>query len=172
MIRACGDGDLDVMLTIINLAAQAYKDVIPADRWHEPYMPASELAHEIADGVVFWCHELSGQMVGIAGLQDRGDVELIRHAYVSPSHQRQGIGGALLRHLAANTTKPILIGTWAASHWAISFYQKHGFRLVTPQATGILLRRYWSIPERQVTTSVVLGDTRWFERQWSEPAQR
>ena len=91
---------------------------------------------------------------------------------MSPSHQRQGIGGALLRHLAANTTKPILIGTWAASHWAISFYQKHGFRLVTPQATGILLRRYWSIPERQVTTSVVLGDTRWFERQWSEPAHR
>ena len=168
MIRPTAEKDLTEMLEIINAGAQAYKGVIPADRWKDPYMPASELAAEIADGVIFWCYERDGQILGVAGLQDKGDVALMRHVYVRPSLQRRGIGSALLRHLSDQTSKPILIGTWAASHWAIRFYEKHGFRLATPESTAQLLARYWSIPERQVETSVVLGDARWYETQQTE----
>jgi GNAT superfamily N-acetyltransferase len=128
-------------------------------------MTDDELTQEMADGVIFWCYELGEQIVGVAGLQDRGEVNLIRHAYVRPSHQRRGVGSALLSHLAALTRKPILIGTWAAAHWAVSFYRKHGFRLVPATETATLLKHYWSIPDRQVVTSVVLGDARWFDAQ-------
>jgi len=150
---------------IINDAARAYRGVIPADRWHEPYMPPSELAGEIAAGVVFWGLERDGELLGIMGIQDRGEVTLIRHAYVLTSHQGQGIGGRLIRHLQTMSAKPVLIGTWAAAEWAIRFYQRYGYHLVDPETKTRLLHRYWSIPERQVETSVVLGDERWWAQE-------
>ncbi len=161
MIRRCNDGHFDEILAIINDSAQAYKGVIPADRWHEPYMARDDLAREIAGGVHFWGYEEDGQLVGVMGIQDVEDVTLIRHAYVRSSHRNRGIGGKLLAQLRAQATRPVLIGTWADATWAVRFYQKHGFRLVTPQEKDRLLGRYWSIPARQVETSVVLADERW-----------
>lgn len=164
MIRRCTHDDFEVMFDIINAAAEAYRGVIPADRWHEPYMPRDELRSEIDAGVVFWGYEDAGRLVGVMGIQDVEDVTLIRHAYVHPNWQNQGIGGELLEHLRqqeAGASRPLLIGTWAAATWAIRFYEKHGFRLVTPDEKNRLLRTYWSIPERQVETSVVLADHTW-----------
>jgi N-acetylglutamate synthase-like GNAT family acetyltransferase len=157
MVRRCRDEEHEAILEIVNAAAVAYRDVIPADRWHEPYMPASELEHEIASGVVFWGYESDGQLLGVMGIQQVQDVELIRHAYVKPSRQRGGIGGALMEHLMRTATRPVLVGTWAAAEWAIAFYRRHGFEQVTPDEKNRLLRRYWDIPERQVETSVVLA---------------
>jgi len=147
------------MHAIINSAALAYRGIIPADRWQEPYMPEDELAKEIGGGVVFWCWEEAGTILGIMGIQDVKDVTLIRHAYTLPACQRKGIGSRLLQHLAAQTKRPLLMGTWAAAEWAIRFYQAHGFTLVSEKEKDILLRKYWSIPERQVETSVVLSNT-------------
>lgn len=144
------------MLEIVNAAAVAYRGVIPADRWHEPYMPREELESEIAHGVEFWVAEREGRMLGVMGMQDKGDVALVRHAYVAPNLQRSGVGTSLLRHVTAFIEKPILIGTWAAASWAIAFYQRNGFALVSSDEKDRLLRRYWSIPPRQVETSVVL----------------
>jgi GNAT superfamily N-acetyltransferase len=163
MIRSCNDDDFAQIYTIINAATQAYKGVIPADRWHEPYMPEEELRREIQAGVTFLGFEAEGNLVGVMGLQAIQDVTLIRHAYVLPSWQGRGIGGALLAALRSRTTTPVLIGTWTAAIWAIRFYEKHDFRLVTSAEKERLLRRYWSIPARQVETSVVLADRRWFE---------
>ena len=160
-IRLARDADGPAMLAIINDAAQAYRGVIPADRWHEPYMPAEELASEIAAGVVFWVAEEYGRMVGVMGLQDKGDVTLVRHAYVSPAKQRQGVGQALLRQVQGLSAKPVLIGTWAAASWAIDFYERNGFARVSHEEKERLLRRYWSIPARQIETSVVLADEGW-----------
>ena len=156
-IRPCGDGDRGAILAIVNAAAEAYRGVIPADRFHEPYMPAEELEAEIAAGVVFWGCEQDGVLVGIMGLQPVRDVELIRHAYVAPDRQRGGIGGALLEHLAERTAARMLVGTWAAAEWAIAFYLRHGFAHVGRERTAELLRAYWTIPERQIETSVVLA---------------
>lgn len=153
--------DLDAALAIINAAAQAYRGVIPADRWHEPYMPRDELEGEIADGVMFWVAEEDGRLSGVMGIQDKGAVALIRHAYVAPTVQRKGVGTRLLRHVAGLAEKPLLIGTWADAAWAIDFYRRNGFALVTKMHKDSLLRQYWSIPERQVETSVVLADGRW-----------
>ncbi|MBN2022397.1 MAG: GNAT family N-acetyltransferase [Pirellulales bacterium] len=162
MIHPCNDDDFDAILAIVNEAAGAYRDVIPADRWHEPYMPRDELRREIDAGVAFWgWEERDGQLVGVMGIQDVDDVTLIRHAYVRPGRQSQGVGGRLLAHLRTLADKPLLVGTWADAVWAIGFYEKHGFRLVTPEQKDRLLRRYWSIPERQVETSVVLADASW-----------
>jgi GNAT superfamily N-acetyltransferase len=141
---------------IINDAAMAYKGIIPADRWHDPYMPEKELREQIGDGVQFWCYVEGGVMLGVMGIQDKGDVTLIRHAYVRTAARNLGIGGKLLRHLRMLTAKPILIGTWADAAWAIEFYKKQGFRLVTFEEKERLLRKYWKIPERQIETSVVL----------------
>ena len=160
-IRLARDADRPAMLAIINDAAQAYRGVIPADRWHEPYMPAEELASEIVAGVVFWVAEDDGRMVGVMGLQDKGDVTLVRHAYVSPSKQRKGVGQALLRQVQGLSAKPVLIGTWAAASWAIDFYERNGFARVSHEEKERLLRRYWSIPSRQIETSVVLADEGW-----------
>lgn len=156
-IRPAEERDFDAILALINAAAEAYRGVIPADRWHEPYMPASELAAEIAAGVRFSVIEADGAPVGAMGLQQVDDVDLIRHAYVAPDRQRGGIGGALLETLMAEATRPMLVGTWAAADWAIRFYENHGFRLLDKDRTVTLLRRYWSIPERQIETSVVLA---------------
>lgn len=161
MIRQCTDDDQTAMLAIINDAAQAYKGVIPADRWHEPYMPLDELRHEIADGVVFWGYEADGELIGVMGIQDRGDVVLIRHAYVRTTLRNRGIGTQLLRHLEPMTDKPILIGTWTDASWAVRFYEKNGYRLLSRAEINRLLRKYWKIPERQVETSVVLANRRW-----------
>ena len=165
MIRKCKESDLNTIFEIVNDAAQAYKGVIPKDRWHEPYMSLAELRTQIEDGIVFWGLERDGQLLGIMGIQDKGDVTLIRHAYVLSRAQKRGIGEKLLQHLQNMTEKPILIGTWAAASWAVSFYQKNGYTLVSGQEKNRLLNRYWSIPERQVETSVVLANQTWFQVQ-------
>ncbi|MFW6184416.1 MAG: GNAT family N-acetyltransferase [Chloroflexota bacterium] len=164
MIRHCHDDDFEPIYDIINDAARAYKGVIPADRWKEPYMPREELRREIEDGVQFWGYEEAGELLGVMGIQPVQDVTLIRHAYVRGDSQKRGIGSRLLTTLQGQTERPLLIGTWAAATWAIRFYEKHGFRLVSPAQKEQLLRTYWSIPERQVATSVVLADERWFRR--------
>ena len=160
-LRACTDADLDAILAVVNDAAQAYKGVIPADRWHEPYMARAELEAEIAAGVRFWGWEERGALAGVMGLQDRGEVDLIRHAYVRTRDRRRGIGARLLAHVEHLSAKPILIGTWAAATWAIRFYERHGYRVLAREETERLLRRYWSVPERQIATSVVLANARW-----------
>jgi GNAT superfamily N-acetyltransferase len=134
--------------------------VIPADRWREPYMAQHELDEGIADGVAFWVAE-EASLLGIMGIQDRGNVTLVRHAYVAPAAQRRGVGTRLLRHVLGLTSKPVLIGTWADASWAIEFYRKNGFTLLPDAEKDELLRRYWSIPARQAETSVVLADGRW-----------
>ena len=170
MIRENREADLGEMLAIINAAAQAYHGVIPADRWHEPYMTPDELAKEIADGVRFWVAEEDGRGSGVMGIQDKGEVALVRHAYVATALQRKGVGAGLLRHVQSLTAKPILIGTWRDATWAIAFYQRNGFTLLLDSAKDALLRRFWSIPTRQAETSVVLADRRWMERATSGTA--
>jgi GNAT superfamily N-acetyltransferase len=161
VIRRCDGRDVDAILTIINDGAQAYKGIIPADRWTDPYMSPEKLQHEIDAGVVFWGYEDRDALAGVMGLQDVLDVTLIRHAYVRTASRNLGIGGQLLSHLRTITARPVLIGTWADAVWAIGFYQKHGFRVVDPHEKNRLLRTYWSIPDRQVETSVVLADSQW-----------
>ena len=146
------------MLAIVNAAAEAYRGVIPADRWHEPYMPEAELREEIAAGVEFWGLDTDDGLIGIMGVQPVRDVDLIRHAYVRPDRQRHGVGAELIEHLRRRSARRMLVGTWAAATWAISFYQRHGFELVAPDAAAALLRTYWTIPERQIETSVVLAN--------------
>jgi GNAT superfamily N-acetyltransferase len=157
-IRPCRDDERAAIVAIVNAAAQAYRGVIPADRWHDPYMPADALDGEIAAGVVFWGHEEDGTLLGVMGLQGVRDVDLIRHAYVLPGLQRRGIGGALLGHLRLLGTRRMLVGTWAAADWAIRFYERHGFALTSPAQKTVLLKTYWSIPDRQIETSVVLAN--------------
>jgi GNAT superfamily N-acetyltransferase len=156
-IRPCRAGERDEILTIVNAAAEAYRGVIPEDRWHEPYMPGDEFDTEVAAGVAFWGYEDDGALLGVMGIQPMGDVNLIRHAYVLPASQGRGIGGALLEHLLGVATRPMLVGTWAAAEWAIRFYERHGFEYVGRERTAELLREYWDIPDRQIETSVVLA---------------
>lgn len=160
MIRKCRSDDFEAMYEIINDAAQAYKGVIPGDRWRDPYMSREYLQHEIDSGVVFWGYEDDGRLLGVMGIQDVRDVTLIRHAYVRTSCRGQGIGGKLISHLMTMITRPALVGTWAAAVWAVRFYEKHGFRLMAWEEKERLLRKYWSIPERQTVTSVVLTHSR------------
>ena len=161
MIRRCEDGDTEVIWAIINDGAQAYKGVIPADQWTEPYMSREEMQREIDDGVVFWGLEDGGELVGVMGIQKVQGVTLIRHGYVRSSWQKRGIGAQLLSHLRGLTADRILIGTWADAVWAIRFYEKHGFRMVGVAEKDRLLKRYWKISERQRETSVVLADSKW-----------
>ncbi len=156
-IRRCDDGDVPAMLAIINAAAQAYRGVIPSDRWHDPYMPENELRVEMAAGVVFTGYAAKGGLVGVMGLQVVRNVRLIRHAYVRPGWQGQGVGSRLIGHLRAGDDRALLIGTWQAAGWAIRFYQRHGFELVPGPMGAPLLRSYWDVPERQIESSVVLS---------------
>jgi GNAT superfamily N-acetyltransferase len=160
-IRRCIDTDFDAMYEIINDAAQAYKGIIPEDLWHDPYMGRSELRHEIEDGVVFWGLEIGGTLMGVMGMQDKGEVTLIRHAYTRTAKRYRGIGTRLLKHLEHMSDKPILVGTWTAASWAVAFYQKNGYRLVSLEEKSRLLKTYWSIPEKQVVSSVVLAEGSW-----------
>jgi len=157
-IRPCRDDERDAILAIVNAAAEAYRGVIPDDCWHDPYMPAAELDAEIAAGVVFWGYEDGGGLVGIMGIQRVRDVDLIRHAYVSPERQGHGVGGRLLEHITSSATRRLLVGTWAAAEWAIRFYRHHGFEPLPRDEGAELLRSYWTIPERQIETSVVLAE--------------
>jgi N-acetylglutamate synthase-like GNAT family acetyltransferase len=160
LIRQCSDDDFETIYEIINDAALAYKGIIPEDRWKEPYMSREELRHEIDEGVVFWGYEEDKKLKGIMGIQDVQDVTLIRHAYVRTAERNKVIGSKLLSHLRSMTDGPILIGTWADAVWAIRFYEKHGFSLVSTEEKNRLLKKYWRIPERQVETSVVLAEQR------------
>ena len=161
MIRRCDDRDFEVIWATINDGAQAYKGIIPADRWAEPYMSREKLQHEIDEGVVFWGYEEAGTLVGVMGIQQVQDVTLIRHAYVRSSSQKRGIGAHLLAHLREMANGSVLIGTWAQAVWAIRFYERHGFQMVGSEEKNRLLKKYWSIPERQIETSVVLADSMW-----------
>jgi GNAT superfamily N-acetyltransferase len=160
MIRRCDDRDFESIRTIINDGAQAYRGIIPSDRWTEPYMSAEHLQHEIDEGVVFWSYEEAGTLAGVMGIQHVQAVTLIRHAYVRTSSQKRGIGALLLSHLRGLSDRPVLIGTWADAVWAIRFYEGHGFHLVGAEEKNRLLKKYWTIPDRQIETSVVLAETR------------
>jgi GNAT superfamily N-acetyltransferase len=158
VIRPCRAEERAAILAIVNGAATAYRGAIPEDRWREPYMDAAELDDEIAAGVAFWGYELDDVLVGVMGLQQVADVDLIRHAYVLPGSQRNGVGSALLLHLRGQSTQRMLVGTWAVAEWAISFYRRHGFEQVSPGRARQLLQTYWDIPSRQIETSVVLAN--------------
>ncbi|HNX68544.1 MAG TPA: GNAT family N-acetyltransferase [Candidatus Omnitrophota bacterium] len=162
MIRSCTAHDVKPILGIVNDAAAAYKGVIPVDCWHEPYMTEEYLRSELAAGVRFWGYEDEGELAGVMGIQDVQDVTLIRHAYVRTPKRNRGIGGMLLSFLKEKTTRPVLVGTWKAAIWAIHFYEKYGFKLVTENEKDRLLRKYWVIPARQIETSVVLADPKGF----------
>jgi N-acetylglutamate synthase-like GNAT family acetyltransferase len=158
MIRRCDDSDFEAIWSIINDGANAYRNVIPADCWTEPYMSRAKLRTEIDDRVSFFGYEENGVLAGVMGIQQVEDVTLIRHAYVRTANQQRGIGGSLLSHLRKLTQGSMLVGTWADALWAIRFYEAHGFHVVAQEQKERLLRRYWKIPERQVETSVVLVD--------------
>lgn len=165
MIRKCNDNDFESMYEIINDAASAYKGVIPADCWKYPYMSREDLKHEIEEGVAFWGYEENQEVVGVMGIQDVQDVTLIRHAYVITRKRCSGIGSKLITFLLSKTDRPLLVGTWKAASWAVSFYQKHGFRLISDNEHATLLRKYWKISDRQIETSVVLGYENFFKTQ-------
>jgi len=149
--------DFNSILRVVNDAAMAYKDVIPGDRWKDPYMSSGELKKEIETGVKFYGWKENDTLLGVMGIQPFEDTTLIRHSYVLTKHQRRGIGEKLLNHLKnLAKTSEILVGTWQDATWAVRFYEKHGFKLVSSQEKDRLLRKYWNIPERQIETSVVL----------------
>ncbi len=161
MIRSCIDQDLEEVWSIINEGAEAYTGVIPADCLFEPYMSFEELTHEAEAGVRFWGYEEEDTLVAVMGIQRVQDVTLVRHAYVRSASQKRGIGGQLLAYLLNRINGPVLIGAWADAVWAIRFYEKHGFQLVSPQDKYRLLRKYWTVSERQIETSVVLANQEW-----------
>jgi GNAT superfamily N-acetyltransferase len=155
MIRRCQPEDRDRLYFIINQSARAYQGKIPPDRYHEPNMPMDELEREMKR-IAFYGWEEDGKLVGVMGIEPVKDVTLIRHTYVLPQWQRQGIASKLLTYLKGMVTTPrLLVGTWSAADWAISFYEKHGFKMMPDKDE--LLATYWDIPRRQIETSVVLG---------------
>ena len=162
MIRRCENSEFENIHSIIIDAAEAYKGVIPVDCWKEPYMSKNELLHEMDEGIQFWGYEENGELVGVMGIQHVQDVTLIRHAYVRTARRNHGIGSKLLSFLCRQTASPILIGTWADAVWAVRFYEKHGFKVLPSEEKNRLLRKYWSVSERQIETSVVIADRKWF----------
>jgi GNAT superfamily N-acetyltransferase len=169
MIHQCKTEEFEKIYEVINDAASVYKGIIPPDCWKEPYMSKEELQNEIQEGVVFWGYYKEDKLLGVMGIQPVQDVTLIRHSYVRSTKQNQGIGGKLLSRLRKETSLPILIGTWAAAVWAIRFYEKHGFKLISREEKDQILTRYWSIPERQISNSVVLADEKWFKQKRVNP---
>jgi GNAT superfamily N-acetyltransferase len=161
MIRLCRNEEFDDIWSIINDGAKAYRGVIPPDRWSDPYMSREKLQAEIEDRIAFWGYEEEGELQGVMGIQEVQDVTLIRHAYVRTEHQRKGVGQKLLAHLSRLASGPLLIGTWADATWAIHFYERNGYRKVGPDEKNRLLKKYWTVPERQIETSVVLADAKW-----------
>jgi N-acetylglutamate synthase-like GNAT family acetyltransferase len=160
-ITPCEVQDFDTIYEIINDAAMAYRGIIPDDMWHEPYMTKDQLKTQIEEGVEFWKYAEQNEILGVMGIQFKGDVTLIRHAYVRTGNRNKGIGSKLLGNLYAKSKTPVLIGTWAAADWAVTFYQKHGFRLLPEVEKDRVLRKYWIIPDRQIVTSVVLASADW-----------
>lgn len=169
MIRQCNAAELEDIRTVVNDAAKAYRGVIAADCWKDPYMSAEELRREMDDAVLFWGFFEGGRLLAVMGLQHVGDVALIRHAYTRTANQGSGTGTALLAHLQGQTDRPMLVGTWKEATWAVRFYQGRGFRLVIAPHKDRLLRRYWTVPERQIEESVVLADARWFATSSTTP---
>jgi len=160
-IRACDDREFETILEIINAAAEVYRGAIPAEHWHEPYMTSSQLERDMASGLSFYGYvEADGALKGVMGVQARGPYDLIRHAYVRPEFQGQGIGAALLKNLRSRSERPTLIGTWKAATWAIRFYEGQGFSLLPTRIAGQLLHSHWDVPENQMAVSVVLADSR------------
>lgn len=164
MIRECEAAELGDVCAVINDGAAAYRGIIASDCWKDPYMGADELHREVDAGVRFWGYFDDGQLLAVMGHQDVGDVALIRHAYTRTANQGTGMGSALLSHLRGRTERPMLVGTWKAATWAVRFYQRRGFELVSAVQKEVLLRRYWTVPERQIAESVVLADARWFAK--------
>lgn len=158
VVRRCGDDELEAVLSIVNAAAVAYRGVIPDDCWHEPYMTPNGLGRDILEGLEIWGYERGGELIGVMGIQPMADVDLIRHAYVRPTVQRKGVGAALIQHVRRLTDRRILVGTWAAAGWAVAFYQRHGFEPVRSPLAERLMRKYWSVPSRQMEVSVVLAN--------------
>ena len=163
MISPCTNSDTQQICEVINEASKAYNGVIPSDCWHEPYMLLDELQTELAAGVSFVGYTAHGELLGVMGSQDVHGVTLIRHAYVRTAHQGQGVGHKLLTQLLLQASQSVLVGTWSAAIWAISFYEHHGFRLTSRKETRRLLHRYWSVPERQIQESTVLVGPEWAE---------
>ena len=161
IIKSDEKRDFNSIYEIINDASIAYKGIIPADRWKTPYMSKNELKTQINQGVQFWNYEENNEILGVMGIQIKSEVTLIRHAYVRTVARQKGIGGKLLGHLIKIAKTPILIGTWKDATWAINFYKKHGFRLVSDEEKNKLLQIYWTIPKRQVETSIVLVSDNW-----------
>jgi len=157
-IRPCRNDEQGAMLAIVNAAAEAYRGVIPQDCWHEPYMSTSELSNELDADIKFWGYESDRALLGIMGVQRVRDVDLVRHAYVLPEFQHQGVGSALIRQLRTLSELRMLVGTWAAATWAIAFYERHQFKLVPVGRKEELLRSYWTIQDRQIEASVVLAN--------------
>ena len=155
MIRQCQTSDVKIMYHIINEAAKAYDGAIEADCYHQPYMPADELEREMMR-VIFYGWEVDGELVGVMGIEPIRDTTLIRHAYILPQWQHQGIASRLLEYMKGLTQTPqLLVGTWEDATWALDFYQRRGFRFLPDKDR--LLKAYWDIPPRQIETSVVLG---------------
>lgn len=157
-IRPSRFDERPIIFRIINAAAAVYEGAIPADCWHDPYMSLSELDSEMSAGVTFWVCENENQVIGVMGIQSVRDVDLIRHAYVTPEYQRRGVGAALIRYIQSLGTRQILVGTWAAATWAIDFYRRHGFEPVSTRQKSALLKSYWTVPQRQIDSSVVLAN--------------
>lgn len=156
-IRHCTPTDFDVILDIIGEASEVYRDAIPDDCWHDPYMSRDALSEEVRRGVSFVGYEIGGELVGVMGWERVLNALLIRHAYVRRSDQGRGIGALLLHHLRATDRDQWLVGTWADASWAIRFYEKNGFKLLEPSVMALFLRTYWAITPRQVEVSVVLA---------------
>jgi GNAT superfamily N-acetyltransferase len=156
-VRLCQKDEFRSILAIINAAAERYRGVIPTDCWHEPYMSAEELFRETTAGVVFRGVESDNKLVGVIGLQYVENVALVRHAYVLPDYQRHGVGTVLLSHLRSLNLPQLFVGTWTDANWAIRFYERNRFELVSREVASVLLQTYWSVPKRQIEASVVLA---------------
>jgi GNAT superfamily N-acetyltransferase len=145
--------DRDEVLAVINAAAERYRGVIPAESDTDPYMSAAELESALA--AMQFYGAVRDRLVGVIGTQERADVSLVRHLYVRPPAQGEGIGTALLeRALERADAETVLVGTWKAAEWAVEFYRANGFELLGTDRD--LLATYWDVPEHQRDHSVVL----------------